>query len=133
MDDDRNVTATFTAAVNENVTFVITSASCRLFRQTGPRDYEYDIVVSGTASGPVGARLVMPGLPGYIRQSWSSSWGNRTSDIVDRLANDPASTSWTATLLVAGAAPGTTKTVEGYTRTADNSQRITDRRVLTCQ
>lgn len=112
--------------------FSITSATCRFSRSTGPFDYEYEVAVAGTAGGPVGARLVLPSLSGYIRQSWSSSWGSGTSNVDDRGASQPATTSWTATLVI-GRSPGSSVTVSGYVRNSENTQRVTDQRTLTCQ
>lgn len=115
-----------------SLAFAITSAACRFQRSLGPNDSVFEVAVAGTAAGPVGARLVLPGLPGYLSESWTSSWGDGRSEISDRAANQPANTSWTATLIVGGR-PGSSKTVEGYVRTSDSSQRVTDRRQLTCQ
>ncbi|MDP3062611.1 MAG: hypothetical protein Q8O40_05300, partial [Chloroflexota bacterium] len=124
-------TATPTA-VQIPISFAITSASCRYLRSTGPVDREYEVLVSGTAAGPVGALLVMPSLPGYIRLSWSSSWGDGTgtSRYAERQPSQPGSTSWTATLVIGGG-PSKTVTVDGYVRM--DTTRVSDSRTLTCQ
>lgn len=109
------------------IDFSITSASCQLTKDVGGADNEYTVSVTGTASGPVSARLVMPGLSGYISQSWSSSWDDKTSKIVDRQSGDPETTSWSSTQVVGAG----TKTLEGYVRSGETT--VSDSQVVTCQ
>lgn len=106
--------------------FSISSVSCQLTKEAGV-DSEYTVSVSGIASGPINARLVLPGLPGYISNSWTSSWGNKISDIVDRSSSDPETTNWTSTLVVGRG----TKTISGYVRVG--SDKISDSRTVVCQ
>ncbi len=123
----RTPTPTPTTIASTPLAFAITSASCQYLRGTG-YDRLFELLVSGTASGPIYARLVLPSQAGYTSMDWTSSWGNRTSSVVDRQAGDPATTTWTARIVIG---PGT-KTVSGYV-IDENRNRVNDSRSVTCQ
>ena len=120
-------TPTATTVSSTPLAFAINSVSCRYLRGTGS-DRLFELLVSGTASGSVYARLVLPTQSGYTSQDWTSSWGNRTSSVVDREAGNPATTTWTARIVIG---PGN-RTVSGYVRDQNNN-RVSDSRAVTCQ
>ena len=115
-----------------NTSFVITSASCKFLQSLRGTSYsEYEILASGTASGPPGARLVLPSLSGYTELSWTNSWGDRISKTVDRLESDPETTTWTARIVYSCPNSGCAKTINGYVRVGEN--KTTDSGVVNCQ
>ena len=85
-------------------TVAITSVSCTLLRPDTQYDKESDYYITGTASGPVGANIALPGLGGYVKlgEYTNTSWGDRTSPFPVRGPGDPETTSWTASLYISG-------------------------------
>lgn len=103
----------------------ITSVSCVLTNQS---QNEYTVSVAGTASGPVGANANLPGLGGYTSEDYTNtSWGDHASKTPTRGAGDPASTNWTATLVVGSGL----KVINAYVF-AEETQQAADTRNVTC-
>ena len=112
----------------------ITSASCSLTKPGTPYDAEYTFNISGTASGPIGANVNMPSLPGYVSPGnyTNTSWGDRASRWPTRGGSDPETTNWTATLVVGGNNGGISKSIDAYVF-AGGAKKATDSRNVSCQ
>ncbi|MBI4216491.1 MAG: hypothetical protein HY687_03775 [Chloroflexi bacterium] len=95
---------TVTAPPPPTASLTITAARCTFIQSSpyGSPYKRYEIVISGTASGPVGALLQMAGMPSHTvdSQAGTSSWGSRNSTSEYRRTGDPETTPWTVRIVL---------------------------------